>query len=421
MGPYELLEPIGRGGMGVVYRGRHEQTGQTVAVKVMAADMAADPLLFKRFEQEASAARRLRHPHIVQGLEFGLHNDQPYLVMELVEGENLGQRVKRLGRIPEAEAVSIALQIADALELAHRHQLIHRDVKPENILLTKDGQAKLTDLGLLKDLAGEGNLTRTRTILGTMAYMAPEQLTDAKNVDHRCDVYGLGVTVYFALTGVVPFQGPGNLTICRKKLANDFVRPRQVVPSLSAQVECAICRALDAAPDRRPASCAEFAAMLTGAIPLEPCAAAEQPLQPLPAADQVEPTPPPPRENRRAAPRYPSAVEARCWPLQNTSHRWDAEVQDVSLTGIRLELDRRFEPGSVLTVAVSDSQWGSVSTWLVRVRWVRAGAAKKWLIGCAFVNALCEDDLHALLENRPTTVVLQEEEEEEEDEPPTLP
>ncbi len=250
MGPYELLEQIGRGGMGSVYRSRHRQTGQVVAVKVMTTEAASDRVLLQRFEQEFRVAARLDHPHIVRGLDFGVEAGQPYLVMEYVQGQNLTQRVKELGPCPQALALRLFLQLADALDTAHCHQLIHRDVKPENILLTPDGRAKLGDLGLIKDLGSEeANVTRSRTCLGTLVFMSPEQFEDAKRATARSDIYSLAATLYYALTGLMPFQGRGQLTILKKKLQSDFVPPARAVPDLHPLVDAMICRALD--PRRR--------------------------------------------------------------------------------------------------------------------------------------------------------------------------
>ncbi|MCS7159870.1 MAG: serine/threonine-protein kinase, partial [Gemmatales bacterium] len=135
IGPYEILALIAEGGMGTVYRARHRESGELVAVKVFPAAMASNPVLLQRFEQEFRAASRLIHPNIVRALEFGRDGKLPYIVMELVEGESLGQRVERLGRLPEAEAVAYIVQVAQGLHQAHRQGIIHRDVKPDNILV----------------------------------------------------------------------------------------------------------------------------------------------------------------------------------------------------------------------------------------------------------------------------------------------
>jgi serine/threonine protein kinase len=389
--------------MGTVHRGRHQETGQIVAVKVLAAETASDPMLLRRFEQECTAASQLRHPHIVRGLDFGVEEGRPYLVMEFVQGQNLRQRVRQGGPLPVAEGIRLLVQIADALQLAHEAKLIHRDVTPDNILLRVDGQAKLTDLGLLKDLNAGGDVTRSRTSLGTVAFMAPEQFTDAKRVDLRCDVYGLAATLYFALTGLAPFQGRGNLTLLKKKLKNDFVPPRHLVPSLSAQADEVIRMALDSSLVRRPGSCKEFADLLTRAIAEPPAAG---PCQPKSVNVSGHTRAPAPAPERRAARRYPSALDASCRPLLS-GQKWSADVEDISVTGIRLQVDRRFEPGAVLNVEMFVE--ASNATWsrLVWVRWVREVASRRWSLGCAFKRHLTEGELHSFLDNRASTIVVQ--------------
>jgi serine/threonine protein kinase len=264
VGNYELLEKIAEGGMGAIWKARHRDTGQTVAVKVMPSHTASNPVLLKRFEQEFRAASRLDHPNIVRALDFGEAGNTPYLVMEFVEGESLGQRLGRDGRLPEIEAIRIIAQVAQGLHRAHKQNLVHRDVKPDNILVTPDGTAKLADLGLVKETDADLNLTRTGRGLGTPHFMAPEQFRNAKNADPRCDIYSLGATLYQMVTGELPFRSTGPLEAWMKKVQNDLTPPRKVVPSLSERVDWAIRRAMMVQPDHRPATCREFVEDLTG-------------------------------------------------------------------------------------------------------------------------------------------------------------
>jgi serine/threonine protein kinase len=264
VGNYDLVEKVAEGGMGTVYKGRNRETGQIVAVKVVAAHAAGNQVLMKRFEQEYNAARQLDHPNIVKALEFGNTGSTPFLVMEFVNGETIGQKVEREGPIPEREAIRLIGQVAQGLYRAHREKLIHRDVKPDNIMITPDGQAKLTDMGLVKEVEADLNLTRTGRGLGTPHFMAPEQFKNAKNVDARCDIYALGATLYMMVTGEVPFHSSGALDAYLKKLENKLKPPRQLVPSLSERVDWAIRRAMSADPEGRPATCREFIEDLTG-------------------------------------------------------------------------------------------------------------------------------------------------------------
>jgi len=206
IGGYDLLEKIGSGGMGIVYRARHWETRQVVAIKVMHADVARNPVILKRFERECRICSHLAHAHIVRVLEYCGSGPKPYLVMEFIDGESIGDRIERDGKMPEEEAIRLICQIADGLACAHAQGLIHRDVKPDNIMVTRDGQAKLLDLGLAKDMEGGAELTRAGQGLGTPDFMAPEQFRNAKNASVRCDVYSLAATLYMMVTGRYPFN-----------------------------------------------------------------------------------------------------------------------------------------------------------------------------------------------------------------------
>jgi serine/threonine protein kinase len=264
IGQYDLVEKIAEGGMGTVYRGRHQGTGEIVAVKVVPQHLLSNPVVLKRFEQEYTVAKSIDHPNIVKALDFGRDGETRYLVMEYVEGESLGQKIEREGKMEEAEAIRIISLVALGLQKAHSQGLVHRDVKPDNILLTADGQAKLTDLGLVKEVEADLNLTRTGRGLGTPHFMAPEQFRNAKKADVRCDIYSLGATLYMMVTGELPFKSNGPLDAWMKKINHDIAAPRTVVPTLSERVDWAIRRAIDKEPTSRPENCREFVEDLTG-------------------------------------------------------------------------------------------------------------------------------------------------------------
>jgi serine/threonine protein kinase len=263
LGDYEILTKIAEGGMGAVYKARHSRTGTIVAIKVIAKDTARNPVLLQRFKQEFDAARLIDHPNVVKALEYHAQ-PHPYIVMEYVDGESVGQRLQRRGAFEEQEAIRLIAQVCEGLQRAHKQGLVHRDVKPDNILITRDGQAKLTDLGLVKDVEADLNLTRTGRGLGTPHYMAPEQFRNAKHVDVRSDIYSLGATLYAMVTGVVPFENTNPLDCWMRKIRNEFPSPRELNPKLSERVDWAIRRAMSAEPERRPASCREFLEDLTG-------------------------------------------------------------------------------------------------------------------------------------------------------------
>lgn len=263
LGDYEILSKIAEGGMGAVYKARHRVSGAVVAIKVIAKDTAKNPVLLQRFKQEFDAARLIDHPNVVKALEYHAQ-PHPYIVMEYVDGESVGQRLQRQGAFEEREAIRLIAQVCEGLQRAHKQGLVHRDVKPDNILITRDGHAKLTDLGLVKDVEADLNLTRTGRGLGTPHYMAPEQFRNAKNVDVRSDIYSLGATLYAMVTGVVPFENTNPLDCWMRKIRNEFPSPRELNPKISERVDWAIRRAMSAEPERRPASCREFLEDLTG-------------------------------------------------------------------------------------------------------------------------------------------------------------
>lgn len=264
IGRYDIQTKIADGGMGSVYRGRSQITGEPVAIKIVPANMANNQVLLKRFEQEFRAASSLDHENLVRAIDFGYENSTPYLVMEFVDGETLGQKIDRQGRLPEKEAIKIIAQIAQGLHKAHSAGMVHRDVKPDNILITADGKAKLADMGLVKEVETELNLTRTGRGLGTPQFMAPEQFRNAKNADARCDIYSLGATLYMAVSGELPFRSCSPLDAWMKKVQNDFPPPKQFAPHISDRVDWAIRRAMSADPQQRPATCREFVEDLMG-------------------------------------------------------------------------------------------------------------------------------------------------------------
>lgn len=264
LGNYDILSKIAEGGMGTVYRARNRTTGEIVAVKVIAPATAKNPVLLQRFEREFMAAKVLDHPNVVKALDYCGTPPHPFLVMEYVDGESIGQHIEKYGPYPEAEAIRLITQVCDGLQRAHKQGLVHRDVKPDNILVTRDGVAKLTDMGLVKEVDGDLNLTRTGRGLGTPHYMAPEQFRNAKSVDVRGDIYSLGATLYAMVTGVVPFDNSSPLDCWMKKIRNEFPAPKELNPKISDRVDWAIRRAMSAEPSQRPSSCREFVEDLTG-------------------------------------------------------------------------------------------------------------------------------------------------------------
>jgi serine/threonine protein kinase len=268
VGGFRLGEVIGKGGMGRVYRAIAPDQS-AVAVKVLAGKLNDDRVQRARFYQEAEMAMRLDHPNICRGLKVGEDAGRHFFAMELVEGESLTRQIKRSGRYSPARAVELASQLAEAVHRAHREGMIHRDIKPDNALVTYDGVVKLIDLGLAKDLEGDLNLTKTGRGLGTPQFMAPEQFKNAKHADVRCDVYSLGATLYAMVTGELPFKGKNPMETFMKKSENKFTPARELVPDLPDAVATAIDAAMDANPKRRPGSARAFARLMRGEISAE--------------------------------------------------------------------------------------------------------------------------------------------------------
>jgi len=234
IGRYELIEKIGEGGMGSVYKARDTSNGRIVALKVLPPNLAQDKTFMGRFQREALAVTRLEHPNIVRGLDVGSSDGAHYIAMEFVDGQDCDKLLARRERLPEKEAVRIALQVAKALQYASTKRLVHRDIKPANILVTRDGKAFLTDLGLAKSTsATAAKLTQAGITMGTPHYISPEQAMGAPDLDIRSDIYSLGATLYHLVTGRVPFEGSSPAVIVAKHLTEELPNPRDLVPEIS--------------------------------------------------------------------------------------------------------------------------------------------------------------------------------------------
>ncbi|MGH7682264.1 MAG: serine/threonine-protein kinase, partial [Candidatus Eiseniibacteriota bacterium] len=265
---YELLEEIGKGGMGVVYRARDEHLGRDVAVKLLHGAGGSDDSTRKRFRQEARALSLLNHPGISTVFDFDSQNGTDFLVMELVDGQSL-EDLLRSGPMPETKIIELGAQIAAALAAAHEQGVIHRDLKPGNVRLTPKGQVKLLDFGLALLCPGTAPTVETRSIVdgghmvGTVPYMSPEQVL-GKEVDERSDVYSLGILLYEMATGTRPFQAAVQTALVNEILHRPVPSPGVHGARLSPGLEALIVSMLEKDPKRRPESAARVEAELRG-------------------------------------------------------------------------------------------------------------------------------------------------------------
>jgi eukaryotic-like serine/threonine-protein kinase len=246
---YQLEELIATGGMGSVYRALDQHLGRPVAIKVLKRSLADDPMFLERFRREARAAAVINHPNVARVFDYGERRSEPFIVMELVEGETLAERIDREGRLPWREAFAIAEQVARALAAAHAHGVVHRDAKPANILLDSSGQVKVTDFGIAR-AARATTLTRPGMVLGSANYVAPEQ-AQGNPVAPTADLYSLGCVLFEAVTGSTPYRGPNAVAIASQHVSADVPDPRGLVPDLPAEAAALVMRSLHKDPAAR--------------------------------------------------------------------------------------------------------------------------------------------------------------------------
>ncbi|HYP25772.1 MAG TPA: protein kinase [Blastocatellia bacterium] len=277
---YDIEEHLGSGGMCDVYRARHKYMGKEVAVKVLRPELAAHSKITERFEQEAKAASRISHPNAINVTDYGVAaNNTPYIVMEFVKGETLGELIRRTGPLPVRRCASLLRQICGALDAAHSVGVIHRDIKPDNIIIaTFDGGdwVEVVDFGvakILEDVNRNTILTGANIIVGTPRYMSPEQCEEVP-VDARSDIYSLGVVLYEMLAGEAPFAGSSSTRLLMAHASEPPPPLRQKRPDLSPELEAVVMSALEKDPSRRPQSAGDFARRFEEALGLDRSAAA---------------------------------------------------------------------------------------------------------------------------------------------------
>jgi serine/threonine-protein kinase len=306
---YELEELVGSGGMSSVFRARDLQLERQVAIKILLERYAGDPEYLERFRREARAVARLSQPNNVTVNDRGDDDGRQYIVFEHVDGENLKELVVRSGRLPVRRALELALAVADGLAFAHEQGLVHRDVKPQNVLLSSEGEVKVTDFGIARSIHVDHGVTQTGTVLGTGEYLAPEQAS-GKPVSPATDVYSLGVVLWELLTGQVPFTGENFVAVALRHVNDPPPSLRTVRPDVSPRLDAAVQRALAKDPARRFPSMAAFAHELRICL-AEPEGGAEPPADDLahtlvtrPPAPAAAPVRPPRRARSRRGPLF---------------------------------------------------------------------------------------------------------------------
>jgi serine/threonine protein kinase len=301
-GKYEVIDLIGRGGMGSVWQGRHASLGTRVAIKFVDPEHAQSHEARARFVTEARAAATIQSRHAIQIYDHGVTDDgRPFIVMELLTGEPLDRRIQRLVRMPLGDVARILGQVCRALQRAHDAGIIHRDLKPENIFLVRspdddEETAKVLDFGIAKIIAAPGALaatssTKTGAVLGTPYYMSPEQARGLRTIDHRTDLWSLGVIAYKCLTGVLPFEGQSVGDLLVNICTSPVPTPSMVVPGLPKAFDTWFFRALEREPDRRFSKASELASALALAAGLgatRPSTSQDNLIVPAPVTDEPE-------------------------------------------------------------------------------------------------------------------------------------
>jgi len=285
------VNELGRGGMAVVYRAYQSSLNRYVAIKVLPPHLGFDQEFVERFQREALASAQLRHPNIVVIHDVGHEQGLYFIVMELLEGRTLKQIIEEEGALSVERATRIVEQVAAALDYAHQRGFVHRDVKPANIFVSKEGHTTLTDFGIAKAASEAQQLTRTGMLMGTPEYMSPEQ-AEGEKVDYRTDLYALGVVLYQMLVGQVPFRGTTPHAILHAVIYEPPIPLRRLRPDLSPGIESMVLKAIDKRPERRYQSGAELAEALKTA-PMSPVQRLVVPAQPgLPPVDRTTPKEP---------------------------------------------------------------------------------------------------------------------------------
>ena len=254
---YEILGRIGSGGMADVYKGKDHKLNRFVAIKVLKSTYRSDETFIKKFLSEAQAAAGLMHPNVVNVYDVGQDRGLYYMVMELVEGITLKDYIQKKGKLSAKETISISIQMVTGIQAAHNCHIIHRDIKPQNIIISKDGKVKVTDFGIARATTSTATQAVTTTVMGSVHYTSPEQARGGI-VDEKSDIYSAGITMYEMITGHVPFDGDSTVTVALKHLNEVIKSPAEEVPDIPYSLECIIMKCTQKLPNKRYMSCEEL-------------------------------------------------------------------------------------------------------------------------------------------------------------------
>jgi serine/threonine-protein kinase len=262
LGSFRIQAVLGDGDMHVVYRAINETTGLPAAVKVLGSEMAKQGHAYERFRRESEILQQFRHPNIVRFLALGRFKGTPYFAMEYIAGENLEQLLERRGRLPWREVADLGVQICAALHYAHEHGVVHRNLKPSNLMVSAQGEIKLIDFGIAKDLDATA-LTAPVRILGAPGYIAPEQIRGTPEVSHKTDLYALGIVLYQMLNGQPAFSGASAAVLMHCHLNEPPPRPSARLPEIPAALDDLVLKLMAKSPTDRPSNAAEVSLVLT--------------------------------------------------------------------------------------------------------------------------------------------------------------
>lgn len=263
---YELLKKLGQGGMGAVYQAKQTSVDRLVAIKILPPKLAKNPEFIQRFQREARAVAKLNHPNIVKGIDVGEDNGYHYFVMEFIDGPTVGKLMEESKQLPEKQALDIVMQISKGLEHAETKTMVHRDIKPDNLMITKSGTAKLADLGLAKSMVDDVNLTAAGVAYGTPNYIAPEQARGETDLDSRTDIYSLGATLFHMLTGQIPFPGETAAVVMTRHINDPLRDPKEINPEISEEASAIIQKMMAKKRENRYASASELTSDISAVL-----------------------------------------------------------------------------------------------------------------------------------------------------------